>query len=122
MHRRRVARAFAVEALGTLESAHRVVVVAVSDNGPGLPSVDETHVFDPFFTTKEPGKGTGLGLFISARLVSGMGGRIDLENTPDGARFEVRLPEAMTVKEPTVEQYGAIGAQYSEVIDRQEVE
>ena len=122
MHRRRVARAFAVEALGTLESAHRVVVVAVSDNGPGLPSVDETHVFDPFFTTKEPGKGTGLGLFISARLVSGMGGRIDLENTPDGARFEVRLPEAMTVKEPTVEQYGAIEAQYSELIDRQEVE
>ena len=122
MHRRRVARAFAVEALGTLESAHRVVVVAVSDNGPGLPSVDETHVFDPFFTTKEPGKGTGLGLFISAPLVSGMGGRIDLENTPDGARFEVRLPEAMIVKEPTVEQYGAIEAQYSEVIDRQEVE
>ena len=122
MHRRRVARAFAVEASGTLETAHRVVVVAVSDNGPGLPSTDETHVFDPFFTTKEPGKGTGLGLFISARLVSGMGRRIDLENTPDGARFEVRLPEAMTVKEPTAEQYGAVGAQYSEVIDRQEVE
>ena len=122
MHRRRLARAFAVEASGTLETAHRVVVVAVSDNGPGLPSTDETHVFDPFFTTKEPGKGTGLGLFISARLVSGMGGRIDLENTPDGARFEVRLPEAMTVKEPTPEQYGAVGAQYSEVIDRQEVE
>jgi two-component system NtrC family sensor kinase len=122
MHRRRLARAFAVEASGTLETAHRVVVVAVSDNGPGLPSTDETHVFDPFFTTKEPGKGTGLGLFISARLVSGMGGRIDLENTPDGARFEVRLPEAMTVKEPTTEQYGAVGAQYSEVIDRQEVE
>ena len=122
MHRRRVARAFAVEALGTLETAHKVVVVAVSDNGPGLPSADETHVFDPFFTTKEPGKGTGLGLFISARLVSGMGGRIDLENTPGGARFEVRLPEATTVKEPTVEQFGAVGARYSEVIDRQEVE
>ena len=122
MHRRRVARAFAVESLGSLETAHRVVVVAVSDNGPGLPSADETHVFDPFFTTKEPGKGTGLGLFISARLVSGMGGRIDLENTPDGARFEVRLPEAITVKDSTVEQYGAVGARYSEAIDRQEVE
>ena len=121
LHRRRVARAFVAD-LGTLETAHRVVVVAVSDNGPGLPSADETHVFDPFFTTKEPGKGTGLGLFISARLVSGMGGRIDLENTPDGARFEVRLPEAITVKEPTVESYGAVGARYSEVVDRQEVE
>jgi C4-dicarboxylate-specific signal transduction histidine kinase len=97
-------------------------IIEVRDNGPGLPSADETHVFDPFFTTKEPGKGTGLGLFISTRLVSGMGGRIDLENTPDGARFEVRLPEAIVVKEPNVEQYGAVGARYSEVIDRQEVE
>ena len=74
MHRRRVARAFAMEALRTVETAQRVVVIMVSDNGPGLPSADQTHVFDPFFTTKEPGKGTGLGLFISARLVTGMGG------------------------------------------------
>ena len=123
MHRRRVARAFAVEALGTVETAQRVVVVSVSDNGPGLPSADQTHVFDPFFTTKEPGKGTGLGLFISARLVAGMGGRIDVESTGDGgARFEVRLPEAITVKESTLEQYGAVEAQYSDPIERQEVE
>jgi C4-dicarboxylate-specific signal transduction histidine kinase len=123
MHRRRVARAFAMEALGTLETAHRVVVVAVSDNGPGLPSADQTHVFDPFFTTKEPGKGTGLGLFISARLVTGMGGRIDVESPLDGgARFEVRLPEAITVKESTLKEYGAVGAQHSDAIERQEVE
>ena len=123
LHRRRVARVFAVEALGTLETAQRVVVVAVSDNGPGLPSSDKTHVFDPFFTTKEPGKGTGLGLFISARLVTGMGGRIDLQDNPEGgARFEVRLPEAITVKEPTSAEYETVGAEYSEAIDRQEVE
>ena len=123
MHRRRVARAFAVEALGTVETAHRVVVVAVSDNGPGLPSTDEAHVFDPFFTTKEPGKGTGLGLFISARLVTGMGGRIDLESTPDGgARFEVRLPEARTVRAPVVDEYKVVGGRYSEAIDKQEIE
>ena len=59
----------------------------------------------------------------SARLVAGMGGRIDVESTPDGgARVEVRLPEAITVKESTVEEYGAVGARYSEVIERQEVE
>ena len=120
MHRRRVARAFAMEAL--VETAQRVVVIAVSDNGPGLPSADQTHVFDPFFTTKEPGKGTGLGLFISARLVTGMGGRIDVESTSDGgARFEVRLPEAIAVTS-TSEEYGAVGAQYSDAIERQEVE
>ncbi len=123
MHRRRVAHAFAVEALATVETAQRVVVVAVADNGPGLPSTDQTHVFDPFFTTKEPGKGTGLGLFISARLVAGMGGRIDLESTPDGgARFEVRLPEARTVKGPVVDEYGLVGGRYSEAIDKQEIE
>ena len=123
LHRRRVAHALAVEALGTLETAERVVVVAVSDSGPGLPSSDKTHVFDPFFTTKEPGKGTGLGLFISARLVTGMGGRIDLQNNPEGgARFEVRLPEAITVKEPTSTEYEAVGAPFSEAIDRPEVE
>lgn len=122
MHRRRVARAFDVEALGTVETAQRVVVVAVSDNGPGLPSADQTHVFDPFFTTKEPGKGTGLGLFISARLVTGMGGRIDVESPSEGgARFEVRLPEAITVAS-TSEEYGAVGAGYSDAIERQEVE
>ena len=123
LHRRRVARAFSAEVPGTLETAGRVVVVAVSDNGTGLPSADQTHVFDPFYTTKEPGKGTGLGLFISARLVTGMGGRIDVESIPEGgARFEVRLPEAITVKESTLEEYGAVGAPYSEAIERQEVE
>jgi C4-dicarboxylate-specific signal transduction histidine kinase len=123
MHRRRVARAFALESLGTVETAHRVVVVAVSDNGPGLPSTDETHVFDPFFTTKEPGKGTGLGLFISARLVTGMGGRIDLEsNAQGGARFEVRLPESRAVKEPVIDEYEAVETPYSEAIDKQEAE
>ena len=123
LHRRRVARAFSAEAVGTLETAGRVVVLAVSDNGTGLPSADQTHVFDPFYTTKEPGKGTGLGLFISARLVTGMGGRIDVESIPEGgARFEVRLPEAITVKESTLEEYGAVGAPYSQAIERQEVE
>jgi signal transduction histidine kinase len=122
MHRRRLARAFAMEALGTVETARRVVVVAVSDNGPGLPSTDQTHVFDPFFTTKEPGKGTGLGLFISARLVAGMGGRIDVESAPGkGARFEVRLPEAITVTSD-LEENGAVGAAYSDAIEKQEVE
>ena len=117
MHRRRVARDSEVEALGTLETARRVVVITVSDNGPGLPESDVGNVFDPFYTTKDPGKGTGLGLFISARLVLGMGGRIEAVNRPgEGARFVVRLPEAPAAG-VTLD-----GTEYSEPADTKEVE
>lgn len=117
MHRRRVALDSEAEALGTLETARRVVMITVSDNGPGLPESDVGSVFDPFFTTKEPGKGTGLGLFISARLVAGMGGRIEVENRPvEGARFVVRLPEAPAAGVTLG------GTEYSESADIPEVE
>ena len=117
MHRRRVALDSEGEALGTLETARRVVVIAVSDNGPGLAESDVGNVFDPFYTTKEPGKGTGLGLFISARLVAGMGGRIEVENrSGEGARFVVRLPEAPAAGVTLG------GSEYSDSADIQEVE
>ena len=117
LHRRRVAVDSEAEVLGTLETARRVVVITVSDNGPGLPESDLDNVFDPFFTTKEPGRGTGLGLFLSARLVGGMGGRIEVENQQGGgARFTVRLPEAIAAGVMPA------GIEYSGSADRQEVE
>jgi two-component system sensor histidine kinase HupT/HoxJ len=71
------------------------VVITVEDNGPGIPGDDLDAVFDPFFTTKPPGKGTGLGLFVCARLIEGMGGTIAVANGVDGgAVFTVRLPAA----------------------------
>jgi two-component system NtrC family sensor kinase len=95
MHRRRVSRDEGGRGIDPLFTARRVVVIRVADNGPGIPEVDLENVFDPFFTTKELGKGTGLGLSICARLVQGMGGRIDAENRPEGgACFIVRLPGA----------------------------
>lgn len=91
MHRRRVARD--AEAPASAESAERVTVIEVVDNGRGIPEDRLEQIFDPFFTTKDPGEGTGLGLSICARLVEGMGGSIDAENRPGGgARFVIRLP------------------------------
>ena len=70
-----------------------MVILTVEDNGPGLDPGHFESVFDPFFTTKEPGKGTGLGLALSAQLVEGMGGEIEVGNRPEGgAVFTVRLP------------------------------
>jgi len=95
MHRRRISQDRGVRGVDPVFVAERVAVIEVTDGGPGIPAQDLEQVFDPFFTTKEPGRGTGLGLSICARLVEGMGGRIEAENAPEGgARFIIRLPAA----------------------------
>jgi len=94
-HRRRAAAVTGDGRVGALTTAFRVVVLEVEDNGPGIPDHYLEEIFDPFFTTKEPGKGTGLGLALSAQLVEGMGGEIQAGNREEGgAVFSVHLPEA----------------------------
>ncbi len=93
MHRRRVSRDEGGHGVDPLFNARSVVVIEVSDNGPGIPVGSREDVFDPFFTTKDVGKGTGLGLSICARLVEGMGGRISIDESEwGGALFLIRLP------------------------------
>jgi two-component system NtrC family sensor kinase len=72
------------------------VLIAVSDDGPGIPEKIRTRVFDPFFTTKEPGKGTGLGLSISYDIVvTKHGGSLSVESEPGkGTSFIIALPIA----------------------------
>lgn len=71
------------------------VEILVEDSGPGIKPEDRVRVFEPFFTTKEPGRGTGLGLAVSARLIDGMGGTIEVAETGNpGAAFRVLLPLA----------------------------
>jgi signal transduction histidine kinase len=71
------------------------VGVEVSDTGCGIPLVHQKQIFDPFFSTKEPGRGTGLGLFISAQIVRDHQGRIEVESVEGrGSTFRVFLPAA----------------------------
>lgn len=83
------------------------VVVTVSDNGPGIAPEHLPRVFDPFFTTKEAGQGTGLGLFLSYRIVAEHRGRLEAANGETGAVFTVVLPAfgepAATPREATWE-------------------
>jgi PAS domain S-box-containing protein len=71
------------------------VFVEVRDTGVGIRPEHMEWLFDPFFTTKDVGSGSGLGLSISHRLISSMGGRIEVESELNkGSCFTVRLPAA----------------------------
>jgi signal transduction histidine kinase len=69
-----------------------IVVIEVSDDGPGVAPEMRTKIFDPFFTTKDVGQGTGLGLTVAYAIVQDHGGRIRVESLPRGAAFVVDLP------------------------------
>ena len=70
------------------------VRVFICDTGPGIPEKLKTRVFEPFFTTKEPGRGTGLGLFIIQQIISQAGGEITILDNPAGRGtcFKILLP------------------------------
>ena len=69
-------------------------VVAIADNGPGMPEAVRQQLFDPFFTTKPVGKGTGLGLSISYQVVvEKHGGQLRCKSQPGkGTEFWIEIP------------------------------
>src|ERR1700735_466958 len=70
------------------------VVVAITDNGPGISLEVQAHMFEPFFTTKGVGQGTGLGLDTVQRIVKKHQGNIQVSSKPGETRFQVWLPLA----------------------------
>ena len=92
-HRRRLFFAGKLPREDAFTPGVHVVDIAVIDNGPGIPPELVEQIFEPFVTTKDPGKGTGLGLAVCARLMEGMGGTIRAENASErGAIFHLALP------------------------------
>jgi signal transduction histidine kinase len=72
------------------------VFIDIRDTGSGIPDDKLKELFNPFFTTKEPGKGTGLGLFIVRQIVEKNNGRIYLKETKVGVgtTFTITFPAA----------------------------
>jgi len=70
----------------------QMMVIEVEDNGMGMDQETREKLFSLFFSSKGI-KGTGLGLFISNKIVDKHGGSIGVDSEPGrGTRFEVRLP------------------------------
>jgi two-component system, sensor histidine kinase and response regulator len=69
------------------------VDVRVEDTGCGIVPVQKAKIFDPYFTTKQGKSGTGLGLYITKKVVEDHNGSIKVDSTPDvGTIFTIRLP------------------------------
>ena len=70
--------------------------ILVEDNGCGIPADKQKQLFQPYFTTKPAGQGTGLGLFITRKILEELGGGIELQSAPgSGTRASIRLPAAV---------------------------
>lgn len=100
-----------LDAMGALERKARRLEVrvwaepesvrfSVRDGGTGIPPEVQRRMFDAFYTTKDPGKGTGLGLFICRDLLEGMGGAIRFTTGPGGTTFTCELPAVAEVGAP----------------------
>jgi signal transduction histidine kinase len=64
--------------------------IAVEDTGPGIPPEVRSRIFDPFYTTRQGG--TGLGLYLTQRIVSEHKGYINVESQGSGTTFTIGLP------------------------------
>ncbi len=75
------------------------VRIEVQDSGAGMSAEDLRHVGEPFYTTKEPGRGTGLGLFLARGVVERMSGTLEFE-VADGTTAVIEIP-VQAVEAPT---------------------
>src|SRR5690606_24676906 len=75
------------------EDAAGFAAIAIRDRGPGIPPRRLENIFKPFFTTKD--HGTGLGLYITQRVIEELGGSVEVESkVGEGTCFTIRLPLA----------------------------
>jgi two-component system response regulator RegX3 len=75
----------------TAEMASAMLKISVTDRGPGIPAEDQETVFDKYTQADSQESGSGLGLFISRKIVEAHGGKIWLESPPDGSDVGTRL-------------------------------
>jgi PAS domain S-box-containing protein len=69
------------------------VILTFTDTGHGIEQKNLNKIFEPFFTTKKPGKGTGLGLWVSYGIVKSFRGDLKVKSqSGKGTKFIISLP------------------------------
>jgi signal transduction histidine kinase len=81
------------------------IAIAIADNGEGMSAeFIRTRLFQPFASTKEGG--FGIGAYEARTLITGMGGRLEVESRPgEGTCFTIFLPAAEAPAAPIERQY-----------------
>jgi two-component system NtrC family sensor kinase len=88
----------AMEKAGQLTIRTRIDVDAqvaefqIQDSGPGIPASVQSRLFEAFYTTKKTSEGTGLGLYLSRKILERFKGSLNFETGSHGTTFIGRLP------------------------------
>ncbi|MDZ7818213.1 MAG: transporter substrate-binding domain-containing protein [Aliarcobacter sp.] len=81
-----------------LESKNNFYEIKINDNAGGIKEEDIEKIFEPYFTTKLQSHGTGLGLYITKKIIEErMNGHIEVENKNNGALFKISLKKDLNV-------------------------
>ncbi len=84
-----------VELSTTYSAETSLVRITIKDNGPGIPPEQMAELFSPFVSSKK-GRGTGLGLAVSQKILAELGGQILVDSEPgEGARFTIEMPAVL---------------------------
>jgi len=70
-------------------AADSSVILTIQDNGCGIPQDILSHIWTPFFTTKQKGRGTGIGLSLSHRIIKEHGAEVDIKTSDQGTTFRL---------------------------------
>jgi signal transduction histidine kinase len=81
----------------------------VFDNGIGMDRETREKIFTPFFSSKRE-KGTGLGLFISKKIIEQHGGKIEVKSTlGEGTLFKIKIPRVLPQSIRVASEHAAVG-------------
>jgi two-component system NtrC family sensor kinase len=65
------------------------VSLTIEDNGCGIPQDILSRIWTPFFTTKQKGKGTGIGLSLSHRIIKEHDAEVNISTSDQGTTFQI---------------------------------